>query len=362
VNLDALYSLPLRPPALTKPVPKDLRIGMIGLGRFVQNNVLTAYRAAGYNIVAAADPDPEARERVRSRWSVESLYADYEEMLSTERLDVVDINVRWDRGFSDTRLDLIKRCAAQGVSVQLAKPLGATYRQCLDMVETAERSGILLSVNQNSRYAPSFFACRRLVEAGVVGRLLSASIAWDAARGIQRRPDFDAVHDVSVHQVDVLLSWVDREPSYVFASQSRRTEVGSVVQVILGFPDGVNGSIRDDFASDMRRSWPFVVVGEEGTIDGTDDIEVPEAGQPRMIRGFVRLGLQRFPGLITELPLSYRYAPESFAASMGELLQCLRSGGEPWANGRNVLRTMRTLFAVEESIRTGQPVVPADVR
>jgi hypothetical protein len=34
---------------------------------------------------------------------------------------------------------------------------------------------------------------------------------------------------------------------------------------------------------------------------------------------------------------------------------------EPWANGENVLRTMRTLFAIEQSIAEHRAVAPASI-
>jgi predicted dehydrogenase len=360
VSFDPILKIELRPPALTNPVP-SLRVGMVGLGRFVQNNVLAAYRSRGYNVVAACDPDEAARERAERQWSITSTYADYLEMLDKERLDAVDINLRWDRGMSAKRVEVVRACAQRGIHVQLAKPLGATWDQCRTIVDIAKQYGILLSVNQNSRYAPSFYATGALLRAGALGPLLSAHLAWDAARGLQHRPDFDAVHDVSVHQVDVVLSWFDQEPELVFADQTRKTEIGSVLNVIMRFSDGSNGSVRDDFASELRRAWPFTVVGEIGSVDGTDDIEVPEPGQPRMQRGFLRVGLHRHPGAALELPLTYRYAPESFAATMGDLLQAIDQGSAPWAGGDNVLRTMRTLFAVEESVRSGLPARPGSI-
>jgi predicted dehydrogenase len=191
--------------------------------------------------------------------------------------------------------------------------------------------------------------------------LLAAGIQWDAARGLQHRPDFDAVHDVTVHQVDIILSWFDREPISVFADQTRRTDIGSVVAATLVFDDGSNATIRDDFASELRRSWPITIVGEAGALDGTDDIEIPEPGQPRMERGFLRLAFHDRPGVSIDLPLAYRYAPESFASSMGDLMLAIDHDDEPWANGENVLRTMRTLFAIEQSIAEHRPVAPISI-
>jgi predicted dehydrogenase len=362
MNFDQIAALDLRPRALREPVPTDLRIGMVGLGRFVNNSVLPAYRSRGYNVVAAADPDETARERAQALHRVSTVYADYREMLDKEKLDVVDINLRWDRGMSPARVEAVREAAARGVNIQLAKPLAATYAQCLEILELTKAAGVKLAVNQNSRYAPAFFAAGELIRQGAIGRLISAGIQWDSARGLQHRPDFDAVHDVTVHQVDILLSWFDQEPSLIFANQTRKTEAGSVLGAILVFDDGSNGMIRDDFAAELRRTWPITAVGEEGSLDGTDDIEILEAGQPRMVRGYLRLGLHKQPGAALDIPLMYRYAPESFASTMGDLLLAIQKGDEPWANGENVLRTMRVLFAIEESIQTGRPVAPSSIK
>jgi predicted dehydrogenase len=360
MRLEDVLGLDLRPRALREAVP-PLRIGMVGLGRFVNNSVLPAYRARGYQVVAAADPDAGARDRIARSFGVDRLYADYREMLDVERLDIVDLNLRWDQGMSAKRVELVNEIADRGVNVHIAKPLADTYEHAVAIVKAARDGGVKLAVNQNSRYAPTYFAAGELVRRGVIGPLLAAGIQWDAARGQQHRPDFDVVHDVTVHQVDIVLSWFDREPIAVFADQTRRTEIGSVVAATLMFDDGSNATIRDDFASELRRSWPITLVGEAGSLDGTDDIEIPESGQPRMERGYLRLGFHERPGLSIDLPLGYRYAPESFAASMGDLMLAIDHDDEPWANGENVLRTLRTLFAIEQSIAERREVAPATI-
>jgi D-apiose dehydrogenase len=361
VLLEEVAALDLRPRALRYPVPGDLRIGMIGLGRFVNNNVLPAYRARGYNVVAGADPSEAARELAVRAHRVEHVYADYHDMLDKEHLDVVDINLRWDRGMSATRVDVVRDVVDRGVHVQIAKPLAETYDQCLAIVDAARRGGVKLAVNQNSRYAPAFFAAGELIRRGVLGPVISAGIQWDAARGIQHNSDFAAVHDVTVHQADIVLSWFDQEPSVVFADQTRKTAAGSVVAATLIFDDGSNASIRDDFAAELRRAWPFTIVGELACVDGADDIEIPEPGQPRMVRSHLRLALQAVRGPVVDIPLAYRYAPESYASTMGDLLLAISEGDEPWANGDNVLRTMRTLFAIERSIDEHLPVAPRSI-
>jgi predicted dehydrogenase len=362
MQLDDIATLDLRPPPLRRPAPRHVRIGMIGLGRVVQNNILPAYTSAGLSVVAACDPDPTALERTRDRFGITQLYSNYREMLESAELDVVDINLRWDRGMSAVRVDAVAAAAERGLHVLIAKPLAEGYDQCEAIVAAARAAGVTLAVNQNSRYGPAFYGARRLIEAGVLGPLVSGTICWNAARGIQHSPEFDVLHDVTVHSVDVMLAWFDQEPELVFADQTRRTPRGSVVTATLTFPGGMNGSIRDDFVSEHHRGWDFSLAGELGSVDGLEDIEIPEAGQPRMLRGTLRIGLHALGAVATELPLVYRYAPESFLATMLDLLHAIEAGTQPWASGENVLRTMRTLWAIERSDTERTLIRPAELK
>jgi hypothetical protein len=72
---------------------KRKRIGLIGPGNIAQRAHLPAYAQLGLNVVAAADVNPAILEQMRRRWGVSALYADYQEMLEKEQLDVVDITV-----------------------------------------------------------------------------------------------------------------------------------------------------------------------------------------------------------------------------------------------------------------------------
>jgi predicted dehydrogenase len=182
-----------------------------------------------------------------------------------------------------------------------------------------------------------------------LGPLLSATINYHSALGRQHTNAFDAAHDVSVHGIDILLSWFDREPTDVYASWSRRADgVGSVLATILTFDDGANATLVYDFATRHRRQFEFIAVGEEASADGLQDQELP--GPSRMRRATLRYGPHDPRGLALELPLQYALSPESYLATRLDVLQSIGTDREPWASGRHVLRTMRTLFAVKRSI------------
>jgi predicted dehydrogenase len=355
MRIDEVAGIDLMPGPLTGPVSKDLRIGLVGAGRIVHSGVMPAYRSVGVVPVAAADPDPEARQKIRELWDVPVVYADWRTMMDRESLDMVDVNIRWDVGLSPTRVDVVAEAARRGIHVVIAKPLAETWEQCQAIVRHAAEGGIKLGVDQNTRFAPAFFGCRALIRAGALGSLISASINYHSALGRQHTNAFNASHDVAVHGVDILLSWFDREPSQVYASWSRRVDgIGSVLAAVFTFDDGANATLVYDFATRHRRQFEFIAVGDLASADGLQDQELP--GPSRMLRATLRYGPHEPRGMALELPLQYALSPGSYLATRLDVMQCIGSNREPWASGANVLRTMRTLFAMGRSIADGTPV------
>ena len=359
-SLEEVLSVPLTPPSLGKPVPQDFRIGLIGTGRVVQNSVLPAYREAGLIPVAAADPDPDARAAAQHRWGVGRVFADYREMLDAVDLDIVDINIRWDVGLSPTRVDAVQEAASRGIHVLIAKPFAATYAQCRAMVDAARAGGVTLAVDHNTRFAPVPHGIRSLIQAGVLGPLISAAYLYHSAVGRQHTNAFDAAFDNVVHAADTLLTWFEQEPEEVYAHWSRRVDgVGSVFTGTLKFADGANATILFDFATRHRRQMDFVAVGERASVDGRQDAGAPPPATMR--RPTLRYGPHAPRGLVVELPLHHTLAPGSFLASRADFLQAIHEGREPWVSAAQALRTMRTHVALRQSSDTGRPVRPSSI-
>ena len=65
---------------------------------------------------------------------------------------------------------------AAGKHVMLQKPMAATLEDARAIVEAARQAGVTLAVNQNGRWDPAMRACRELLDRGVFGQLVTASI------------------------------------------------------------------------------------------------------------------------------------------------------------------------------------------
>lgn len=359
LTLDEVASLDLTPSQLSAQIPPGLKVGLIGAGRIVQGEVMPAYVAAGITPIAVVDPDPTALELMKRKWGIRSGYTDYREMLSSEELDVLDVNIRWDVGLSPLRVEIVRAAAERGIHVIIAKALAEHWEQCEQIVDAAREGGVMLAVDHNTRYSPSFYGAGALLRAGALGSPIAGSINYHSALGRQHTNEFNAAHDVCVHGVDVLLSWFDREPETVYAKWSRRVDtIGSVLSATFSFTDGVVGTLLYDFATRHRRQFEFILVGDSASADGLQDQELPPAS--RMLRSTLRYGPHSNPGMALELPLRYTQSPQSYLATRMDLFRSIGLGQEPGVSGASVLRTMKTLFALLESIKSGSPTEMAD--
>ena len=150
-------------------------IGLIGCGDIAKTWHLPAYGQYGVNVVGAYDPLPEATRDVRERFPfVSRVYASLEALLGDPAVEIVDIATR-----PDVRPQVIRQAVAAGKHVLAQKPLALDARTAREVIEEAERCGVLVAVNQNGRWAPPWRIATLLVEEGAVGDVFAVTHLYD---------------------------------------------------------------------------------------------------------------------------------------------------------------------------------------
>jgi predicted dehydrogenase len=108
------------PEAIPMPKRADWRIGIVGFGGIARGAHLSAYRSAGWPVVAVADPDPAAREKAREA-GITSIYEDYRDLVRDESVEVVDMCTQ-----PTIRTEIVQAAANAGKHVITEKPLAVT--------------------------------------------------------------------------------------------------------------------------------------------------------------------------------------------------------------------------------------------
>lgn len=213
-----------------------LTLGFVGCGRATQSLHLPALqRITDWNVVAAADTDPNQLEAAASRYGIARRYSDYRGLLADAEVDAVAVCVppRWHCEVALAALDA-------GKHVFVEKPVALSPEECDRLAKAAARSPRKLMVGFNLRWHRHVRRARQIVQQGVLGpvELIRTALTGrihqrtQASSWSNRREEGGGVlFELGVHHFDLWRHLTDCEVEEVCAvSQSAEgADRGAVV-------------------------------------------------------------------------------------------------------------------------------------
>jgi len=165
---------------------KKLRVAIIGQGRSGRDIHARHIQALPemFEVVAAVDPLAVRRKRAAEELKCD-VYEDYKPLLKRRDLDLV-VNATPSHMHVPVALALYKA----GHNVLVEKPLARTVRDVDRLMVAAKKAGKLFAIYQQSRFAPYFQQVRKVMDSGVLGRIVQISIAFN---GFSRRWDWQTL-------------------------------------------------------------------------------------------------------------------------------------------------------------------------
>lgn len=124
-----------------------------------------------FNVVAVAEPDAMRRARFASLHDVppENQFSSWQDLLNTPQLGRALINCTQDQMHVDSTIAVLKA----GYDVLLEKPMAVSARDCIRLVETAERYGRHLQICHVLRFTSFFGKLFEIVNSGRLGRIMT---------------------------------------------------------------------------------------------------------------------------------------------------------------------------------------------
>lgn len=164
---------------------KKIRVGIIGQGRSGRDiHGVYLHTDPRFQIVAVTDALVERRQRAAREYGCET-YVDYREMLRRRDLDLV-VNASYSHLHAPLTLAILR----SGRHVLCEKPLAHRMRDVDGLIAAARKAGKVLAIFQQSRFAPYFQQVRKVLDSGVLGRIVQISIQFN---GFGRRWDWQTV-------------------------------------------------------------------------------------------------------------------------------------------------------------------------
>ena len=212
----------------------SLRAGVVGTG-FVGAVHVDALRRLGVEVTGVVGSTPERA----SAKGLASAYESYEALLDDNGIDVVHLTTPNHLHFPQ-----VKQALAAAKHVVCEKPLAMTSAESAELVELAERSGLVHCTNFNIRFYPVVQEARERIRAGELGEVwnvhggylqdwLATPEDWNWRLEPEKGGGLRAVGDIGSHWMDLTQFVTGQRIVEVFADLAtaiavRRRPVGEV--------------------------------------------------------------------------------------------------------------------------------------
>jgi predicted dehydrogenase len=158
-------------PSVTISMAKPLRVGVVGCGRAAYWHISSMRKIGNIEVAAVCDNNEALARRAAKNLHIKSAYADLSEMLSEERVEVVDICTP-----PPTHSALATQAMAAGCHVLTEKPMALSLEEADEMIGVARANQVQLCVVHNELFIPVVLKARAMVDEGVVGDVVGVSI------------------------------------------------------------------------------------------------------------------------------------------------------------------------------------------
>ena len=174
---------------------KKIKVGVIGIGHLGNYHLQKYRKLESCEIVAAADTSSERAQKAAQIHQC-AAFSDYREMIGS--VDAVSIAVPTSDHYNVAR-DFL----AAGVDVLIEKPLCATLAEADDLIGLARKKQLILQVGFVERFNPAIMALENVIRKPLF--IESHRLHPFFERGT----DVDIILDLMIHDLDILVKFVD---------------------------------------------------------------------------------------------------------------------------------------------------------
>lgn len=163
---------------------QKLRIGIIGAGGFAADHMEAFSHVPEAEVVAFMRRSEDPLREMQERFGVEKGYTDHRQMLDDPDIDAIDIITP-----TDSHKFYALEAIQSGRPVLCEKPLALTGADCQDMLDAAQKAGVVHAVNFNQRGRTPVGKMSRYIADGYVGDVYHVNIRWGMSMQQDVRPE-----------------------------------------------------------------------------------------------------------------------------------------------------------------------------
>ncbi len=322
---------------------KVIQVGIGGMGnawlRAVQASPEVAY--AGFVEVS----DKVAAEQVAQYGLDDSrIYKSLGAALDAVQADGI-INVTPPQFHKAISIEALER----GIPVLSEKPLADTRQSAQEIVDAANRTGVLHMVTQNYRYKPPLQTLKQALDSGVAGAIGAVHIEFFKGPhfgGFREEMPYPLIIDMSIHHFDLMRFLLGSDPVALFGRSWNPSW--------SWFKGDASASVTLDFANDVTVSYDGSWCSQGRETDWNADWRFEcSKGVVTMVNSQVYTQLTGADPVLLETVAMER-TDQSYL--LHEFYEAVTQGKPPVTTCQDNIKSLGIVFDVVESFETGAVV------
>lgn len=330
-----------------------VKIGVIGYGYWGPNVVRNFYNTPNATVVAVADMNPKALQRVRRTYPTMTVTTNPDEVIKSPEVDAVAIVTPITYHFP-----LAKKALQNGKHIFVEKPFTTTSSEAEELIGLAARRNLRIMVDHTFLFNGAVRKIHELMQAGTLGNLYY----YDSTRvnlGLFQH-DANVVWDLAPHDLSIIDHLIEDRPEAIVATGEKHVNgTENIAFVTMYFPKKVIAHLNVNWLSPVKVRT--TLIGGEKKMLVWNDLEADEK-----IKVYDK-GIERStgnPGY--ELRVSYRagdlWVPrveqvEALTLETQYFVDCVLNNETPFNDGHAGLRVVQMLEAIDRSMsRKGEMV------
>jgi predicted dehydrogenase len=332
-----------------------ITIGMIGYGYWGPLLVRNFKGLQDCRLKAVCDINAARLRHVSTLYPDVECMSDPKQFFNSGELDAVVIATPVENHYS-----LAKESLLAGKHTFIEKPMASSSEQCEELIEIAQRNGLVLMVDHTFLYSAPVGKIVEIVEAGDLGE-----IRYINSRRLNLglfQKDINVTWDLAPHDISIILHILGEFPIAINCQGNAHVTAGveDVTNMSLVFPHKRFATIQSSWL-EPRKIREMTIVGSRRMIV-YDDLPTHEKIRIYDVR------VERPPHYDTfaEFHYSYHYGDsyiphlqqeEPLNLACRHFIDCIQTNSEPMTGGRQGLEMIRILEAASVSLKmNGAPV------
>jgi predicted dehydrogenase len=330
---------------------KALLVGAGGMGRAWGKNLK---ECSDVQLAGWVDIRPDVAAQAAGELGLADIHtgADLKRAIAATRPDfVVDVTV------PEAHRDVTLAALAAGVPVLGEKPMADSMEHAREMVDAAERAGLLYMVSQSRRYDARLHAMRRLIveQTGPLGILNSDFYIGAHFGGFRDQMPSPLLLDMAIHTLDAARYLGGADPVSVYCEEFNPPwswyQGDASATAIFEMTGGLRYTYRGSWCAEGRHtSWEaeWRAVGPHGTATW-DGHGAPVADVVTGPGGFHSPTEPQTVEVAADLPAG-------IAGSLRDFLGALATGAVPMGECHDNIKSLAMVFGAIESAAAGKRV------